>query len=130
MSSIFSKIIAGEIPSYKVGETDKVFAFLDINPLKLGHTLVVPKVEVDKITDLDKETYLSLMDYCQTLGKAIEMAFDCKRVGMAVVGLEVPHVHVHLVPINEMKDISFEQPKLSFAEEEMHAAVAKIKAYL
>ncbi|WP_439132890.1 HIT family protein [Polaribacter sp.] len=105
--SIFTKIINGEIPSYKVAENDKFFAFLDINPNAKGHTLVVPKKEENKIFDLSKEDYLELMNFSYDVAKAIEKAVPCKRVGMSVVGLEVPHVHVHLIPTSIMADMQF-----------------------
>lgn len=107
MSSIFTKIINGEIPSYKVAENDKFFAFLDINPNAKGHTLVVPKQEVNKLFDLDEETYNELMSFSRKIGIALEKAVSCERVGMAVIGLEVPHVHVHLIPLQKMEDIQF-----------------------
>ena len=107
MSTIFTKIIQGEIPSYKVAENDDFYAFLDINPNAKGHTLVVPKKEVDKIFDLDEETYTRLMQFSYKIAKAIEKTIDCNRVGQMVIGLEVPHVHVHLIPLNEMSDIDF-----------------------
>lgn len=105
--SIFTKIIKGEIPSYKVAEDDNFYAFLDINPNAKGHTLVVPKKEENKIFDLPKEEYLALMDFSYKVAKALEKAVPCNRVGMSVVGLEVPHVHVHLIPINNMADMQF-----------------------
>ncbi|PID68580.1 MAG: HIT family protein [Flavobacteriales bacterium] len=107
MSSIFTKIINGEIPSYKIAENDSFFAFLDINPNAKGHTLVVPKKEVDKIFDLDEKHYLDLMAYSRKIAIAIEKSVSCKRVGLTVVGLEVPHVHVHLIPLNSMADATF-----------------------
>lgn len=107
--SIFTKIITGEIPSYKVAENDAFIAFLDINPNAKGHTLVVPKKEENKIFDLSKETYQGLMDFSYDVAKALEKTLPCKRVGMSVIGLEVPHVHVHLIPLNEMADIQFTQ---------------------
>tara|TARA_B110000503_G_scaffold109205_1_gene163300 strand:- start:332 stop:721 length:390 start_codon:yes stop_codon:yes gene_type:complete len=107
--SIFTKIITGEIPSYKVAEDDNFIAFLDINPNAKGHTLVVPKKEENKIFDLSKDDYSALMDFSYRVAKALEKAVVCKRIGMSVIGLEVPHVHVHLVPINEMADIQFTQ---------------------
>lgn len=107
MPSIFTKIIKGEIPCYKVAEDDNFFAFLDINPNAKGHTLVVPKKEVDKIFDLDTETYEGLMRFSRSLALAIDKSVACKRVGMTVIGLEVPHVHVHLIPLNDMKDATF-----------------------
>ena len=105
--SIFTKIISGEIPSYKVAENEDFIAFLDINPNAKGHTLVVPKKEENKIFDLSRDAYGSLMDFSYTVAKALEKTVSCKRVGMSVVGLEVPHVHVHLIPLNEMADIQF-----------------------
>lgn len=118
MASIFSRIIAGEIPCYKIAENENYFAFLDINPLAKGHTLVVPKAEVDYIFDLDDETLAGLHVFAKKVAKAIEKVVPCKRIGVAVIGLEVPHAHVHLVPLNSMKDIDFSQPKLSFKREE------------
>ena len=109
MSTIFTKIISGEIPSYKVAETDAFLAFLDINPNAKGHTLCIPKKEVDSIFDLDDDTYLALMTFSKKVAKAQEKAISCKRIGMAVVGLEVPHVHVHLIPLNAMEDIQFQK---------------------
>jgi histidine triad (HIT) family protein len=127
MPSIFTKIINGEIPSYKIAEDDNFFAFLDINPNAKGHTLCVPKKEVDKIMDLDEETYMGLMAFSRKVAKAIEVAIDCKRVGMTVIGLEVPHVHVHLIPLNEMKDATF-QHKVSIDQHEFEEIAKKIQA--
>jgi histidine triad (HIT) family protein len=124
--SIFSKIIAGEIPSYKIAEDDKFYAFLDIFPLVHGHTLVIPKVEVDKIYDLSNDYLQSMLVFAKPIAKAIEASFDCKRCGMAVVGLEVPHAHLHLVPINTMDDLNFTRGKLKPAEDELKAAQQKI----
>ena len=107
--SIFTKIISGELPSYKVAENEDFIAFLDINPNTKGHTLVVPKKEKNKIFDLSKEEYISLMDFSYKVAKAIEKSVPCKRVGLSVIGLEVPHVHVHLIPINTMADMQFIQ---------------------
>ena len=107
MSSIFTKIISGEIPSYKVAENDEFYAFLDINPNAKGHTLVVPKKEVNKLFDLDEDTYNSLMSFSRKIAIAIEKVIPCKRIGMCVIGLEVPHVHVHLIPLQAMEDIQF-----------------------
>jgi histidine triad (HIT) family protein len=107
MSSIFTKIITGEIPSYKIAEDSNYFAFLDINPNAKGHTLVVPKKEVNKLFDLDSETYIGLMQFSRRVAIALEKSIPCKRIGMSVIGLEVPHVHVHLIPLNEMKDATF-----------------------
>ena len=107
MASIFSKIIAGEIPCYKVGETEHSFAFLDIRPQQKGHTLVVPKKEVDKLFDLDAESYTELFSFARKVALSIEKEFDCNRCGMAVIGLEVPHAHIHLIPINSLSDMTF-----------------------
>jgi histidine triad (HIT) family protein len=125
MSTIFSKIISGEIPSYKVAETEDFLAFLDINPNSKGHTLCIPKKEVNKIYDLDDKTYLDLMLFSKKVAHALEATIDCKRVGMAVVGLEVPHVHVHLIPLQTMDDIRFEK-KDSFTEEEFQEIARSI----
>ncbi|MFA5618711.1 MAG: HIT family protein [Weeksellaceae bacterium] len=130
MASIFTKIINGEIPSYKIAEDENFFAFLDISPVVRGHVLVVPKKEVDKIFELDRETYLGLMDFSYKIAGAIEKAVPCKRVGMAVVGLEVPHVHVHLMPLNSMQDTSFLNPRLQLSREEMNEITEKIKSQL
>ena len=107
MATLFTKIIQGEIPSHKVAETEEFYAFLDINPNTKGHTLCIPKKEVNKIFDLDKETYLGLMEFSRKVDIAIEKAVPCERVGMSVIGLEVPHVHVHLIPISNMEDMQF-----------------------
>ncbi|MFD0931550.1 HIT family protein [Psychroflexus salinarum] len=125
MSTIFSKIISGEKPSYKVAETDDFLAILDINPNTKGHTLCIPKKEVNKIYDLDDKTYLDLMSFSKKIAQALEATIDCKRVGMAVVGLEVPHVHVHVIPINTMDDMRFEK-KDSFSEEEFKSLATSI----
>ena len=130
MASIFTKIIKGEIPSYKIAENENYIAFLDAFPLVEGHTLVVPKKEVDKIWQLDKETYLGLMDFAYDVAQGMEKVIPCLRVGVAVVGLEVPHVHVHLVPLNEMNDINFMQPKKEFFAEKMQEIADKIKTAL
>ena len=123
MPSIFTKIIKGEIPCYKLAEDDNFFAFLDINPNAKGHTLVVPKKEVDKIFNLDQETYEGLMLFSRKVALAIEKSVTCKRVGMTVIGLEVPHVHVHLIPLNEMKDATFSS-KVTISPKEF-ATIAK-----
>jgi histidine triad (HIT) family protein len=119
MASVFTKIINGEIPCYKIAEDDNFIAFLDVNPNAKGHTLCVPKKEVNKIFDLDETAYLGLMSF------AMEASIDCKRVGMTVIGLEVPHVHVHLIPLNEMRDATFQQ-KVSLSKEEFERIAAKI----
>jgi histidine triad (HIT) family protein len=118
MSSIFSKIISGEIPSYKIAEDDKHIAFLDAMPLVKGHTLVVPKKETDLIFDLESEEYKGLWAFTQDIAKQIKKAVPCKRVGIAVVGLEVPHAHIHLVPLNSMDDLNFKNVRLIFTPEE------------
>ena len=124
MASIFTKIIQGEIPSYKIAEDEHYFAFLDINPNAKGHTLVIPKKEVNKIFDLDKESYAGLMDFSYRVAKALEKSVLCKRIGMSVIGLEVPHVHVHLIPINVMEDMRFvKKEKLTTEEFESLAAL-------
>lgn len=126
MSSIFTKIINGEIPCYKIAESETCFAFLDINPLAKGHTLVVPKKEVDYIFDVDDATYSELMRFSKKVALAIERVVPCQRMGMTVVGLEVPHAHVHLVPINAIDDMNFARPKLNFSKEEMEALAKEI----
>ncbi|QOD60243.1 HIT domain-containing protein [Polaribacter haliotis] len=123
--SIFTKIITGEIPSYKVAENNDFIAFLDINPNAKGHTLVVPKKEENKLFDLSKEDYKSLMDFSYDVAKAIEKTIPCKRVGMSVIGLEVPHVHVHLIPLNEMADIQFAK-KVKLTNDEFVALAGEI----
>lgn len=127
MASIFSKIISGEVPSYKVAETDEFLAFLDINPNVKGHTLCIPKKEVNKLFDLDKETYAGLMEFSRKVAIGIEQVVPCKRVGMTVIGLEVPHVHVHLIPLNGMGDMNFSK-KVNLSEEEFREIAGKIKA--
>lgn len=126
MASLFTKIVNGELPSYKVAETDKFYAFLDLNPNTKGHTLCIPKQEVDKVFDLDEATYMELMRFSRKVALAIERVIPCKRVGLAVVGLEVPHVHVHLIPLNAMKDVDFKQVTL-LSEEEFNAVAQQIR---
>ncbi len=125
MSTIFTKIINGEIPSYKVAENDQFYAFLDINPNAKGHTLVVPKKEVNKLFDLDEDTYNGLMSFSRKIAIAIEKVIPCDRIGMAVIGLEVPHVHVHLIPLNAMGDIQF-MKKVKLQHEEFEAVAMAI----
>lgn len=129
MSTIFTKIINGEIPSYKVAEDDNFYAFLDINPNAKGHTLVVPKKEVNRLFDLEEELYNGLMSFSRKIAKSMENVFECDRIGMAVIGLEVPHVHVHLIPLNKMEDIQF-QKKVSMEKEEFEAIAKSISKNL
>ena len=119
MGTIFTKIINGDLPSYKVAEDENFYAFLDINPLKEGHTLVVPKIEEDKIFDLDDRTLRDFIVFAKRTAKAIEKSLPCLRVGMTVIGLEVPHAHIHLIPLNDINDMSFDQPKLNLEEGKM-----------
>lgn len=128
MASIFSKIIAGEIPSYKVAEDHQFYAFLDIRPLAKGHTLVVPKKEVDYIFSLDDELLGDMMKFAKQVGLAIEKVVPCKRMGMTVLGLEVPHAHIHLVPINSVYDIDFKKPPVEMAEQEFSELAGRISA--
>ena len=130
MPGIFSKIIKGEIPSYSIAENELFFAFLDIAPLKMGHTLVVPKVEVDRFFDLDDEYLNEILLFSRPIIKAIEKSFPCKRCGIAVIGLEVPHAHLHLVPMNSADDLNFTRSKLSPSADELLAAQLKIKSNL
>ncbi len=129
MASIFTRIIQGEIPSYKIAEDENFYAFLDINPNAPGHTLCVPKKEVDKILDLDEDTYTGLMAFSRKVGLAIEAAIDCQRVGITVIGLEVPHVHVHLIPLRSMADATF-STKASLSSEEFEEIAERIRAKL
>lgn len=124
--SIFSKIINGEIPCYKIAEDEKFFAFLDISPMADGHTLVVPKIEIDNMFDLDKNYLSALLVFAKPIAKAIEKSFACNRCGMAVIGLEVPHAHMHLIPINSADDLNFTRKKLKPTQEQLKAAQQKI----
>jgi histidine triad (HIT) family protein len=119
MESIFSKIVAGQIPCYKVAENDSFLAFLDISPLAKGHVLVIPKVQVDYIFDLDEETFTQLHLFAKSLAKAMKKAITCNRIGVTVIGLEVPHAHIHLIPINEVNDMNFSNKKLTLSSNEM-----------
>jgi histidine triad (HIT) family protein len=119
MSSIFSKIVKDEIPSFKIHDDDDFLAFLDVYPLQKGHTLVIPKKQTDYIFDIDSEEYLNLWSFAKLIAKAMKKVIKCKRVSIVVIGLEVPHAHIHLIPINSIEEINFEQPKLSFTNEEM-----------
>mgnify|MGYP000633104454 FL=1 len=127
MASIFSKIINDEIPSYKILENENFLAFLDIFPLAKGHVLVIPKKEIDYLFDISSDEYVELWKFAQQVAKAVDKVIDCKRIGVAVIGLEVPHAHIHLVPLNNVSDINFESPKLSFSEEEMNEVAQKIR---
>ena len=124
--TIFSKIIAGEIPSYKIAENDKFFAFLDIFPLRDGHVLVIPKTEVDNLFDLPKDYLTEMLVFAQPIAKAIEKSFRCNRCGISVIGLEVPHAHMHLIPINSSNDLNFMQPKSKASDEELQKVQQKI----
>jgi len=130
MASIFSKIISGDIPAYKVLENENFLAFLDISPLAKGHVLVIPKNETDYLFDITSDEYLELWKFAQQVAKAMDKVIDCKRIGIAVVGLEVPHAHIHLVPLNNVSDINFERPKLRFSEEEMDEVAQNIRKAL
>lgn len=129
MSSIFTKIVNGEIPAYKIAEDDNYLAFLDVNPNAKGHTLCIPKQEIDKIFEMDDESYLGLMKFSKKIAIAIEKTVPCKRVGMAVVGLEVPHAHVHLIPLNHMDEMRFHN-KVTLSKEEFEALARSIQANL
>lgn len=124
--TIFSKIIRGEIPAYKIAETDLFFAFLDVFPLREGHVLVVPKIEVDKLFDLPADYLSQMLVFAQPIAKAIEKSFPCNRVGITVIGLEVPHAHLHLIPIRSANDLNFTQSKIKVSEEDLKVAQRKI----
>ncbi len=128
MATIFSRIIRGEIPCYKIAEDDSYFAFLDINPLKAGHTLVIPKQETDYIFDLDDEMLAGLILFSKKIAVALKKALPCNRIGIAVIGLEVPHTHIHLVPMDSMEDLNFRNPKLKFSQDEFNAIAEKIRS--
>lgn len=129
MATIFTKILSGELPSYKIAENDDFLAFLDINPNTKGHTLCIPKKEVDNIFDLDPELYTGLMEFTRKVAIALQKSVTCKRVGMAVIGLEVPHVHVHLIPLNNMSDMDFRRKK-NFTKEEFEVIASEIRTFL
>lgn len=128
MASIFTKIIQGDIPCYKIAENERFIAFLDINPLSKGHTLVVPKIEIDYLFDLEDDLLGDMMIFAKRVALAIDSTMDCKRVGIAVLGLEVPHAHIHLCPINDLYDIEFSKPKLKLSEEEFKKIAERISA--
>lgn len=128
--TLFSKIIAGDIPSYKIAENERFYAFLDIYPLREGHTLVIPKTEVDNVFDLEKDYLSEILVFAQPIAKAIEKAFRCNRCGIAVIGLDVPHAHVHLVPVNSANDLNFTQHKSKASDEQLQKAQQKILQHL
>jgi histidine triad (HIT) family protein len=130
MPTIFTKIIKGEIPSYKIAEDDRFFAFLDINPLARGHVLVVPKKETDYLFNIEDVELGDMMKFAKKLAHAIEKVVPCKRIGIAVIGLEVPHAHIHLIPINEISDINFARPKLKLSPEEFSSLAGQIRSAL
>ncbi|MEO8150876.1 MAG: HIT family protein [Bacteroidia bacterium] len=130
MASIFTRIVTGEIPGYKIAETDNCFAFLDIQPLAMGHTLVIPKKEIDYLFDLENELYNELMLFSKKIAAAQRRAIPCLRIGVAVIGLEVPHAHIHLIPLNTMSDINFSRPKLKLSNEVMEETANKIIRFL
>jgi histidine triad (HIT) family protein len=130
MATIFTKIINGEIPCYKIAEDDRFLAFLDIHPLAKGHTLVIPKQETDYLFDLDDELIAGLFVFAKKTARAIDSVMDCKRVGVAVLGLEVPHAHIHLIPVNNLYDIEFSKPKIKLSPEEFEEIAAKIRSAL
>ena len=130
MPSIFSKIVSGDMPAYKVAEDENYLAFLDIFPLAYGHVLVIPKKETDYIFDMESDEYLELFRFTKQVANAMNQVIVCKRIGMAVVGLEVPHAHIHLVPLNNVSDINFERPKLKFSEDKMREIAQKIRAVI
>lgn len=129
MATIFTKIVKGEIPCYKVAETKDFLAFLDVNPNAKGHTLCIPKIEVDKLFELDEVTYIGLMEFARSVAIALEKAVPCKRIGISVIGLEVPHVHVHLIPLNSMEDARFIS-KVKMEKEEFEVLAKKINSFL
>ena len=130
MPSIFSKIVSGEIPCYKIAESDKYLAFLDVFPLAKGHVLVIPKKEIDYIFNIEDEEFIGLQLFSKKVAKAIEKAIPCKRIGVAVIGLEVPHAHIHLIPLNSVSDINFSRPKLTLPKEELEEIAGKIRAQI
>jgi len=130
MAGIFAKIASGEITSHKIAEDENFFAFLDINPLVKGHTLVIPKIEIDYIFDMDDKLYTDFQLFAKRIAKAIKKAVPCKRIGVAIIGLEVPHAHIHLVPLNKMDDINFSRSKITISETELREIADQIKSYL
>jgi len=130
MASIFSKIVAGDISAHKVAETVQFLAFLDVNPLVEGHVLVIPKIEIDYLFDMDSEEYVGLMMFAQIVAKGLKKAIPCNRIGLTVIGMEVPHAHIHLIPMNSMDDMNFSRQKLKFSDEELAETAERIRAEL
>ena len=130
MPSIFTRIINGEIPCYKIAEDNHCIAFLDVNPLVLGHTLIVPKKEVDYIFDISDDEYTYLWNFAKYVARGVQAAVPCKRVGIAVIGLEVPHAHIHLIPLNRVSDMNFANPKMKVADQEMIQIAQQIRSFL
>jgi len=130
MSSIFTKIINGEIPCHKIAETAHFFALLDVFPLRFGHTLIIPKKEIDYIFDIETDEYMQLMAFAKTIAGAIKQAFPCKKIGMCVIGIEVPHAHIHLIPMNTVSDMNFNAEKLKPSQQELAEHASRIIAYL
>lgn len=130
MESIFTKIINGQIPSYKIAEDDNYFAFLDINPLAIGHTLVIPKKNTDYIFDIEDKEYMGLFLFAKKIAKAIQKAYPCEKIGISVIGLEVRHAHIHLVPLKELYDMDFRNPKLKLAKEEFEVISKRIASFI
>lgn len=130
MPSVFSRIASGELPAYRVAETQHYLAFLDINPLTEGHTLVIPKKEIDYLFDLEQDDYVGLMIFARETAKALKLAVECSRIGMAVVGFEVPHAHVHLVPMNQMSDLDFSRERLSLTESQLDELALRIRRHV
>ncbi len=128
MASLFTRIVKGEIPCHKVGEDDRFLAFLDINPLQPGHSLVIPKIEVDQLFDLDDDALAGILPFAKEVAHRIKRVVPCARIGVAVVGLEVPHAHVHLIPINGMHDMEFSRPKLSYSQDELASMAERIRS--
>lgn len=130
MATIFTRIVRGETPAFKIAEDENHLAFLDVFPLAYGHVLVIPKKETDYIFDIDSDEYIELFRFAQQVAKAMYKVISCKRIGVAVIGLEVPHAHIHLVPINNVSDLNFQRPKLSFSEEKMNEIAQKIRSVI
>ena len=130
MATVFSKIITGEIPSFKIAETTDFLAFLDVNPITKGHTLIIPKKEIDYYFAIDDELFLGLNVFAKFISKAIEKTVPCKKIGLAVIGLEVPHAHIHLIPVNEISDMNFSNPRIKFSDQELEELALSIRSNL